>query len=258
VIQTARSASAKRIAFIIPAIVLSLGLLSQPALGQAKSDESDKVDLKKLEEKYWAAKDTDYNVVQNRTYNKANRPYVSLSYGPLLNDSYSTGRMSNIALGYFLSERWGVEFAYEKGDLKDNDGVTKYRDQYGVQVDYNKFQTSKSLNAIFVPMYAKMSFMDRSILYFDMQFAFGVGQVDYQIQRNIGAELKSGTSVNFDITQQLFFHNNFALRLDIKNKWSSQERQRYQLSGGQTEADRKLSTFQAQDTSILLGLTFFY
>jgi len=242
-------------------MVLTLSLfspLSAWAQGAASSGESDKVDLKKLEEKYWAAKDTDYSVVQNRTYNKAGRAYLSLSYGPLLNDSYSTGRMSNAAVGYFFNERWGVEFAFEKGDLKDNDGVTKYRDQYGVQVDYNKFQTSKALTAIFVPMYAKMSFMDRSILYFDMQFALGVGQIDYEVQRNIGNQTKAATSINLDITQQLFFHNHWALRLDIKNKWSSQERQRYQLSGGQSEADRKLSNYQAQDTSILLGITFFH
>lgn len=235
---------------------LALGLSTLPALAQ--SADSDKVDLKKLEEKYWAAKDSDYSVVQNRTYTKANRPYLSLSYGPLLNDSYSTGRMTNAAVGYFFSERWGVEFAYEKGDLKDNDGVTKYRDQYGVQVDYNKFVSNKALNVIFVPLYAKMSFLDRSILYFDMQFAAGIGQIDYEVQRNLGPETKTATSFNFDITQQLFFHEHWALRLDIKNKWSSQERQRYQLSGGQTEADRGLSNMNAQDTSILLGVTFFY
>lgn len=237
------------------ALALCLGFTA-PAFAQ--SADSDKVDLKKLEEKYWAAKDSDYSVVQNRTYTKANRPYLSLSYGPLLNDSYSTGRMTNAALGYFFSERWGVEFAYEKGDLKDNDGVTKYRDQYGVQVDYNKFVTNKSLNVIFVPLYAKMSFLDRSILYFDMQFAAGIGQAEYEIQRDIGPASQTATSFNLDVTQQLFFHEHWALRLDIKNKWSTQERHRYQLTGGQTEADRKLPDVNAQDTSILLGVTFFY
>lgn len=218
----------------------------------------DTVDLKKLQDQYWAAKDSDYSVVQNRTYTKAHRPFLSLSYGPLVNDSYSIGRMTNIAVGYFLSERWGFEFAYEKGDLHDNDGVAKYRDQYGVQVDYNKFQSAKSLNAIFVPLYAKMSFMDKHILYFDMQFALGVGQIDYEIQRNIGNKTASATMLNLDITQQLFFHEHLAFRLDIKNKWSTQNRERFQLTGTQTENDRPLSTLQNQDTTILLGLTYFH
>lgn len=230
-------------------------LLFNPAV---MAQDNDKVDLKKLEEKYWAAKDSDYSVVQNRSYTKANRPYISLSYGPLVNDSFSVGRMTNVAVGYFTSERWGFEFSYEKGDLKDNDGVGKYRDQYGVQVDYNKFVSSKSVQAIFVPLYAKMSFMDKHILYFDIQFAAGIGQVEYEAQRNIGSATMSATSFNFDVTQQLFFHEHMALRMDIKNKWSSQERQRYQLSGSQTEADRKLSNIQTQDTTLLLGMTFFY
>lgn len=246
--QTART----QLGLIILALTLPLSGFAQ------KAEESDKVDLKKLEEKYWAAKDTDYAVVQNRTYNKAGRPFISLSYGPLLNDSYSTGRMTNVAVGYFLSERWGFEFAQQTGNLQDNDGVKKYRDDYGVQVDYNKFKTSRALTAIFVPLYAKMSFLDTSILYFDMQFGLGVGQIDYQIQRNIGNLDKQATSINFDITQQLFFHNHFALRLDIKNSWSSQDRERFQLSGTQTEANRNIGAYQAQDTSILLGLTFFY
>ena len=32
---------------------------------------SDKLDIKKLEQKYWAAKDDDFSVVQNRRYVKA-------------------------------------------------------------------------------------------------------------------------------------------------------------------------------------------
>lgn len=235
-----------------------VGVLLSTSVAFAQDKGSDKVDLKQLEQKYWTAKDSDYNVVQNRAYPKAERPYLSLSYGPLVNDAYSIGRMTNVAVGYFLSERYGFEFSFEKGNLVDNDGVTKYRDQYGVQADYNKFVSSKDLTFIFVPLYAKMSFMDRAILYFDMQFGIGVGQTDYEIQKNTGAETKSATNIHVDISQQLFFHEHIAFRLDIKNKWTKQGRQRYQLTGGQTEADRNLSDIQNQDTTILLGITYFH
>lgn len=238
----------------------TVGLLAMtflaPSNAFAQADKgSDKVDLKQLEQKYWTAKDSDYNVVQNRAYPKAERPYLSLSYGPLMNDLYSTGRMTNIALGYFFSERYGMEFSFEKGALADNDGVTKYREQYGVQADYNKFVASKDLTFIFVPLYAKMSFLDRAILYFDMQFGLGVGQTDYSIQRDIGAEQKSSTNLHLDISQQLFFHEHIALRLDIKNKWYKQQRQKYQPDG---QGSRSLSDIQNQDTSILLGVTYFH
>lgn len=237
--------------------LLAASLILGTPLAIAQGDAgSDKVDLKKLEEKYWAAKDSDYSVVQNRAYPKAQRFFASLSYGPLVNDAYSIGRMTNLAVGYFASERYGFEFSFEQGNLSDNDGVSKYREQYGVQADYNKFVSSKDLSFIFVPLYAKMSFMDRAILYFDMQFAVGIGQTTYSMQRDIGAEQKDATNFHLDVSQQLFFHEHIALRLDIKNKWTKQDRQRYQLTGGQT--DRNLPAINTQDTTLLLGVTYFY
>lgn len=237
-------------------VLLGILFLVGGLSARAQDDKgSDKVDLKKLEEKYWGAKDADYNVVQNRAYPKAARPYLSLSYGPLMNDLYSTGRMTNLAVGYFMSERYGFEFSYEKGNLVDNDGVTKYRDQFGVQVDYNQFVASKDLSFIFVPLYAKMSFLDRAIFYFDMQIAAGIGSTDYVIRRDIGDEAKSGINFHLDVSQQIFFHQNFAFRLDVKNKWYKQERQKFKPDA---QGSRVLSDIQNQDTSILLGITYFH
>ena len=227
---------------------------------------SDKLDLKKLEDKYWSAKDSDFSVVQNRTYAKANKMFVSLGYGPLINDAYSYGRMTNVAAGYYLSERWGFEVAYETGALKNNDSTDAFINKNKFAPDYNQFKTYTSLNAIVVPFYAKMSFWDRKIMYFDMQFAFGVGQMQYKIMKADGvvAGTSEGTDssedantigYNLDVTQQLFFHENFAVRLDIKNKWTTQEKKRYYQAPGQ---DRELGKSSQQDTSILLGLTVFF
>lgn len=217
----------------------------------SSSGDSDRVDLKKLEEKYWAAKDQDYSVIQNRAYPKDKRFYVTLGYGPLMNDLYSIGRMTGVSFGYYFSERMGVELAYEKGALSDNDGVTKYRNDYGVQVDYNRFTESKNLMFILVPFYAKMSFFDTSILYFDMQFALGVGQADYEIVKKTGNEARSSTSIEFDVTQQIFFHRHAAVRFDIKNKFYNADRKNY-------NSGADLGSTKAQDTTILLGLTLFY
>lgn len=242
----------------------------QPA-PQKDDRGSDKLDLKKLEDKYWAAKDTDFNVVQNRTYTKANKFFASLSYGPLVNDAYSYGRMTNGALGYYFSERWGLEVAHEMGNLKNSDSTDVFITRNKFAPDYNTFKSYTSLNLIMVPFYAKMSFWDRKIMYFDMQFSFGVGQMKYQIQKaapfNASTQDASPTpedattmGYNFDVTQQLFFHENFAIRLDIKNKWSKQKKERYYINTGasQTEADRSLGDVNQQDTSILLGLTVFF
>jgi outer membrane beta-barrel protein len=259
---------------IVAAIATVIGMAAQaqspstaPAKAPAKDDRgSDKLDLKKLEDKYWSAKDTDFNVVQNRTYTKANKWFVSLSYGPLVNDAYSYGRMTNVAAGYYFSERLGLEAAYETGQLRDNDSTDAFIHKNGFAPDYNRFKSYTSLNAIIVPFYAKMSFWDRKIMYFDMQFAVGVGQMKYQIVKVDGAtppnnpgtdssEDAQAIGYNLDITQQLFFHENFAIRFDIKNKWTTQEKKRYYLQSGQ---DRDLGKTSQQDTTVLLGLTVFF
>ena len=129
------------------ATVTALGLQAQaqtqtqtPAQGTsqppAQSDRgSDKLDLKKLEDKYWSAKDADFSVVQNRTYSKAKKVFVSLGYGPLVNDAYSYGRMTNASVGYYFNERWGVEVAHEIGNLKDNDSTDAFINQNEIAPD---------------------------------------------------------------------------------------------------------------------------
>ncbi len=233
----------------------------------AKEDRgSDKLDLKSLENKYWSAKDTDMSVVQNRTYAKAKKFFVSLGYGPMVNDAYSYGRMTNVAGGYYFSERVGVEMAYETGLIRDSDSTDAFINRNNFAPDYNRFKDYTSVNMIVVPFYAKMSFWDSKIMYFDIQFAAGIGQMKYQIVKVDGANppLVKGTDssetnttigYNFDITQQLFFAENFAVRFDIKNKWTTQDKKRYYISSGQS---RDLGKTSQQDTTVLLGFTIFY
>ncbi len=244
------------------------GAQAQQAAPAAKDDDrsSDKLDLKRLEDKYWSAKDTDFSVVQNRRYTKAGRFFTSLGYGPLVNDAYSYGRMTSVSGGYYFSERMGVEINYETGSLKNSDSTDAFITKNNFAPDYNQFKSYTSLNYILVPFYAKMSFWDRKIMYFDMQFAFGVGQMSYRIRRVDGAAPPAVTGTdssrdekaigyNLDVTQQLFFAQNFAVRFDIKNKWSKQKKERYFISSGQ---ERELGEIMQQDTSMLLGLTVFF
>lgn len=238
-----------------------------PAKPTADDRGSDKLDLKKLEDKYWSAKDSDFSVVQNRTYTKDNRFFFSLAYGPMMNDAYSTGRNTAFSAGYYFSERWGLEVSHEAGDLKQNTSTEAFIKENAFAPNYNTFESATSLNLIFVPLYAKMSFLDKKILYFDMQFSVGVGTMQYEIQKASGNtpatlvennEKKSALVYNFDVTQQIFFHKNFAIRFDIKNKFSTQKKERYFLNAGEPESARDLGNTSAQDTSMLLGLNIFW
>jgi outer membrane beta-barrel protein len=223
---------------------------------------NDKLDIKKLEQKYWSAKDDDFAVVQNRRYTKANRFFLSANYGVPFNDPFSSGNMYGATLGYFFNERWGLDLDYKTASLHDNDATAQFINQYGTYPDHNIFKSSQILSGTLVPFYAKMSFMDNTIIYFDMGFSVGLGTLNYSIQKVEGNEDVSSAVAKLSVFQQIFFSEHFALRADLSNTWSSQKRLKYYLpnSGGSHNytTDRDLGSKMTNDTSLLLGVTYWF
>lgn len=235
---------------------------SQPASAERGSD---KLDIKKLEQKYWAAKDDDFSVVQNRRYVKAERFYLTAAAGIPFNDPYSTGSIFSANLGYFTSERWGVELNYNSADMKDNDAVKQFVDTYGAIPNHNVYKSSYYLNAIWVPFYAKMSALDRAIIYFDMGLSLGLGNLNYEIAQKEGNVSKSAFSYKLGIFQQIFFSEHFAIRADLTNTWSTQDKMKYYTPGGTTDGGqavpggpRDMGSETINDTSLMIGLTYWH
>lgn len=224
---------------------------------------NDKLDIKKLEQKYWSAKDDDFAVVQNRRYTKSQRFFLSANAGVPFNDAFSAGTLYSANFGYFFNERWGLDLEYKSGSLKDNDSSALFQERYGVYPDHNVFMSSQILSVTLVPFYAKMSFMDKSIIYFDMGFSLGGGMLSYKIKQQTGDETKSAPVAKLGVFQQIFFSENFALRAELANTWSSQQRFKYYVTlpasvGGAAVTDRDLGKKMTNDTSMLLGLTYWF
>lgn len=227
----------------------------------------DSVDIKKLEEKYWTAKDDEYGVIQNRTFTKAKKLYGSVVYGPLINDPFAQARVTGLMGGYYLTEDFGLEFSYFSYSSSQNETVNSYEKQFGgAKPDFNLIKSSKTLSVIYSPFYAKMSFMNKSIMYFDMGLTAGLGQSDYEIQRvdkdGIGNksqsnEMKSGTHIELGLMQQLFINQTVALRLDIKNTFYKQDTKQYEIGIGAPESSRQSGSRNSNDTTITLGVTLF-
>lgn len=227
----------------------------------AGSRGSDKIDLKKLEDKYWSAKDDDYGVIQNRTFSKTGKYYLSLVYGPLINDSFTKSRAAGGMLGYYLNEDFGVEFSYLSYDAKKSDNEVAI-EALGGAPDYSILKANKTISLSYTPFYAKMAFMNKAILYFDMGFTLGVGMTDYEIQKVLTVasvdypltQKKSTQHFELGVMQQLFINKNVAFRLDIKNTFYSQATQKFKSAD---EATRPESTKSVNDTTITFGLTLF-
>jgi outer membrane beta-barrel protein len=227
----------------------------------------DSVDIKKLEDKYWTAKDDEYGVIQNRTFSKLNRFYGSIVYGPLINDPFAKARATGLMAGYFFSEDLGVEFSYLSYDSSQNDTVTAYETQFGgAKPDYNLIKSSKTISVVYSPFYAKMALMNKSIMYFDMGLTLGLGLSDYEIQKvnkdgvgnkSLANEMASSPHVEIGVMQQLFINQNVALRLDIKNTFYKQDTKQYEIGIGAPESSRGSGSKSSNDTTITVGFTYF-
>src|SRR5690606_6683940 len=95
--------------------------------GATPTPESDKLDISELEQKYWAPKDTDFSVVQNRTYTKAGRFAATAFLGIPVNDPYSSGLAYAAYVNYYFNERYGVEFQYFTAKYGDSDTLDAFR-----------------------------------------------------------------------------------------------------------------------------------
>jgi len=234
---------------------------NQQSSGQAQSNRgSDKLDLKKLEEKYWAAKDDEYGVIQNRTFAKSKRFYLTLNYGTLINDPYVSSKSVGGLFGYFFSENFGVEFSYLNYMSKRNDTVDYLKNRSSQIVpNYNMLASNMALSMTYTPFYAKMAFMNKAILYFDMGFTLGAGVTGYKQVKGSATTPdvytdKTTPHVEIGFMQQMFINKNWAFRLDIKNSYNKQNVVPYEINSNTNSGEESIN---ANDTTLTLGATFF-
>jgi outer membrane beta-barrel protein len=225
---------------------------SKPA--EAKKD-SEKLDITDLEQKYWAPKDTDFSVVQNRQYTKAGQYAASLLYGPMVNDPFNSGYSTSFAANYYFDERMGMEFMYISSDLKDSKAVDSFRSLSGggTRPDFNRPVDYMGFGFNYVPFYAKMSFMGSKIIYFDMQITPHIGMSKYeQMTDTSSGNEESSFSYGIDITQYFFFSKHWAVRANYHNRWYNEDILAF--STGEVSKKSDLTNI----SHFLMGITYFF
>lgn len=222
--------------------------------GAATSE--DKLDVSDLENKYWAPKDTEFSVVQNRSYTKEKRFALLLSYGRLINDSFSDADNFTFSGSYFFNERYGIEVLGNIASPKDGAAVRGVRNlafnTSGVIPAHNKVNSYYGVNFNWVPFYAKMALLEKKILYFDIMFSPGLGLTEYtNILKAGNSGGHTSPSLAFDISQQVFVNNTFAVRVDFRNRWFKEDI--YYFSTGQ-----KQKTDLTLNQILQIGLMIFF
>ena len=241
------------------ALALALVSTSSVYAEDAKPSKTDKLDISDLQNKYWAPKDTDFSVVQNRTYSKEGRFFITPQWGRPISDRWSEGNAFGVTGNYFWSERFGVQASYLKADLHDNAPAKALAAGYGsgVQPDHNRLSSYYGVGLNIVPFYAKMSFWGKKIIYFDMAIAPTIGMTTYDQVLQTGNQSQGSFTYGVDVTQYFFFSNHFAVRADLKNQFYGADIARFKTSNG-VATGQTVKSETAQDTLFLLGFSFFY
>lgn len=227
-----------------------------PVVPVAPAGKGDQVDISDIENKYWAPKDTDFNVVQNRTYTKEKRLAISAQYGPVINDTFNEGNAGSLGLNYFFTERWGLQLNYTMFSMKNSDATNGFIAQGG-SPNYGTPSNMYDLGINWIPFYAKMSVMGKKIIYFDMAFTPTVGMMNYEARTDQGNSDKSSLTYGFDVTQYFFIHKNFAVRVDLKQRWYKEEIVLFH-GPGNVGTGGKVKDKNSDNTTLLIGGAVFF
>jgi outer membrane beta-barrel protein len=224
-----------------------------PAEGAPQGDDlNKKVDITDLEQKYWVPKDTEFKVVQNRTYTKENRFALTLSGGPLINDQYSKAGVYALTGSYYFNEKMSAELTYMNYDIRNNVMTDEFINRFAVAPDFNKENNYIGASFSWIPIYAKLALLDKQIVYFDLSFSAGLGVTTYEQQMTNAPSRKSQTpTLSIDIAQHFFINKNFALRVELRNHiftWDV-------LNSRNGDVIRNTNT---TSNTVLFGLTYYH
>jgi len=246
---------------IAAALIISTSF-SFGAQAQSKktSEAPKKVDVENLEKRYWAPKDKKFKVVQNRSYTKTNKFFLSVMPGLMLNEEYSKGFATDVALGYFFNDRWGLELEYQAMSLSDNDLVEQVQtigSGSGAYANHGKTTDYYGVTAKWMPFYAKMSFLGTKIVYFDLSLGLSMGNISYEQQNRTDTNepVQSTIAYGFEVSQSFYMSRKFLLRVDYKHRFYSQE----VIEGGTLATQGDFIEDRAEDNiSLNMGVTYIF
>jgi outer membrane beta-barrel protein len=153
---------------------------------------------------------TDIAVIQRRFLPKTGRFEFFAAGTMILNDAFFLNIGAGARLAYYFRERYGVEFIGTYLSVSERQVTSDLFSKYGVQT--TSFITPKSyLGADFrwVPVYGKMTLLNRKITPFDLYFSLGAGMTS----TNTGASeptLHAGAGQVFAISKSMAFRWDFS------------------------------------------------
>lgn len=247
----------KKIKFL-SALSISLLFIFSFSTSAHGAQKRKRINAEKLQKKYWTTKGYKTGVVQGRKFFKEKKIRLSLDYMNLMNDKYSsTDGLSNLRgeMSYFLTERFAVGAFYENLELKNNTAIAEMQkfNAGGVILDHVKATNFFGASIEFVPLYSKMSWMNRKIIYFDLSVSPKLGLATYAQQLEDGSNPeKTSVLAGLDIAANVFINKKVSFSLGYRTRAFQAEVIKYNNSSLVVE-DSKMNFYNF----VTLGFNYF-
>lgn len=155
---------------------------------------------------------SDIAVIQKRFLYKTQRFEGFLGGAGLMNEAFFNNVGAVGKMGYYFSEKWGVEASYFALFTSKRQVTRSLADR---QVITESLVTPKGfygLDIKWVPIYGKMAFFDERIVPFDLYFSLGAGltQTNQEGSSASASTIKIGTGQMFAIRKWLVFRWDFS------------------------------------------------
>ncbi|MCO5112670.1 MAG: outer membrane beta-barrel domain-containing protein [Bdellovibrionaceae bacterium] len=224
---------------------VSLSVQTTTAFAQSK-----RINTRQLVEDYWTPQEKKYALIQKRYFVKEGRPMLSATGGIHVNNPQHDGYFGTLSLGYYFTEKWGIEGHYSTSSLQNNDLIKELEDLSSGAATLNRGKTKSYMGASinYSPIYAKMSLLGYKILYFDLILSGHLGQTTYEQARDTGSPTQSALTFGVGLSQIFYLNKHWSVRFDFTNRWYNSEVVEYDT--GSKVKDRWIN-----DTMLGIGAT---
>ena len=170
-----------------------------------------------------------------------------LGLATIANDPWFWGLGGGGRFGYSFTEQWAVELNFSFLSNSEKDAVRDLRTNNSVNTNsIVSAQSFLGLDAVWTPIYGKMSLFNKRIVPFDMYFVMGLGQTGIT-----NATTSSAMSFHFGGGQIFAMSKSVGFRWDLS--WNF-----YNATPNPGTTGANLSATQFNNLLLTLGASFFF
>ena len=210
---------------------------------ERRQQQQKRPDLSTLSELSGLAPFEDVAVIERRFLPKTGRFELSGSGLTSLNNPFFNNLGGTLRIAYYFRERYGVELMYYALSSAEREATQNLREKRGVLTS-SLVSPRGFMGGAFKwsPIYGKVSFLNQTIVPFDLNFSFGAGTTSTDAKKN-------EFTFHFGTSQVFAISKSWAFRWDLA--WNF-----YQAHSQQADGTPKAGS--QIDLFLGLGVSFFF